>query len=140
MPPWVWIRPSSTVSPPGPTCFHPVRSLPSKSCCHLLGSPLQAFSFPSAARASVTTPVIIKREIINRFSIGNLLGFLALYLQLSLGQTNILAPASGIKPEPGESRPRHLAGSAQTSAESRLHPSTKIFVDTTNIFVVCFFP
>src|SRR6266404_8499712 len=32
MPPWVLMRPSSTVSPPGPTCFQPVRSLPLKSC------------------------------------------------------------------------------------------------------------
>src|SRR5258705_11142914 len=36
MPPWVRISPSSTVMPPGPTCFHPVRSLPSKSCFHSL--------------------------------------------------------------------------------------------------------
>src|SRR5216684_7940682 len=34
MPPWVRISPSSTVSPPGPTCFHDVRSFPLNSCCH----------------------------------------------------------------------------------------------------------
>src|SRR5579864_9263922 len=34
IPPWVRISPSSTVIYPGPTCFHPVRSLPSKSCFH----------------------------------------------------------------------------------------------------------
>src|SRR6266851_747075 len=34
MPPWVRISPSSTLSPPGPTCFHPVRSFPLNSCCH----------------------------------------------------------------------------------------------------------
>src|SRR5256885_16748450 len=34
MPPCVWINPFSTVMLPGPTCFHPVRSFPLKSCCH----------------------------------------------------------------------------------------------------------
>src|SRR6516162_550301 len=31
IPPWVLIRPFSTVMEPGPTCFHPVRSLPLNS-------------------------------------------------------------------------------------------------------------
>src|SRR5208283_4960338 len=89
MPPCVRMRPSSTtVSPPGPTCFQPVRSLPLKSCCHLSGSPLQTFS--SAANASAARPRNTKTQTMKRFNIGNLLdeGF--------LGQTNLLAPALGI--------------------------------------------
>src|SRR5207302_8898106 len=65
------MRPSSTVSPPGPTCFHPVRSLPLKSCCHLPGSPLQAFSL--AAIAKVESPATRKMHTVNRFSMGDLL-------------------------------------------------------------------
>src|ERR1700751_1280672 len=36
IPPCVRMSPSSTVISPGPTCFHPTRSLPSKSCFHSL--------------------------------------------------------------------------------------------------------
>src|SRR5579862_479983 len=71
MPPCVRISPSSTVSPPGPTCFQPVRSLPLKSCCHLFGSPLHTFS-SSAANASAHILAHTKMQTINRFSMGNL--------------------------------------------------------------------
>src|SRR6185312_13999079 len=34
MPPWLPVNPSLTYRLPGPTCFQPLRSLPSKSCRH----------------------------------------------------------------------------------------------------------
>src|ERR1700674_4591433 len=52
MPPWVRIIPSSTVSPPGPTCFHPVRSFPLNSCCH---SPDWAFRLTDDNATSMNT-------------------------------------------------------------------------------------
>src|SRR5579864_5246690 len=88
MPPCVRMRPSSTVSPPGPTCFHPVRSLPLKSCCHFPVSPLQTFS--SAAIARVASPATRKMHTVNRFSMGDLLEFPA---WLSLGTDQSTRPS-----------------------------------------------
>src|SRR5215468_1994136 len=54
IPPYVLIRPSSTLSPPGPTCFQPVRSLPLNSCFH-------AFSF-ACGTATSAGPMAVKTK------------------------------------------------------------------------------
>src|SRR5256885_3308333 len=70
MPPCVRISPSSTVSSPGPTCFHPVRSFPLNSCRHALDFTVADFSLvcewpamtPSAT--SKTPTPLLKRILL----------------------------------------------------------------------------
>src|ERR1700758_2200217 len=109
MPPCVRIKPSSTLSPPGPTCFHPVRSLPLKSCCHLPGSPLHTFS--SAAIARVENPAIRKMQTVNRFSMRDLLECPA---WLSLGTDQSTRPS-----QENQSALTHVATAASAVPPAR---------------------
>src|SRR5579864_9818396 len=89
MPLCVRMRPSSTVSPPGPTCFQPVKSLPLNSCCHLSGSPLQAFSSEANKRVGIAANK--KIQIVKRFNMGKSPEFSTVLL----GQINLLRLGDG---------------------------------------------